>query len=68
MPTDAEAAHLREQAARCRRLAAALLNTDDAATLLRTAEGFEAKAAKLERREGPTMNGAPRPRIMRPQG
>ena len=63
MPTDAEAAHLREQAARCRRLAASLLNAQDSATLLKTAEYFEAKAAKIDRREGPAMNGERRPRV-----
>ncbi len=67
MPTDAEALYLREQAARCRRLATGLLNAEDAATLLKTAEYFEAKAAKIKRREGPTMNGAPRPRVRPPQ-
>ena len=63
MQAGAEAAYLREQAARCRRLAAGILNKEDAAMLRKTAEDFEAKAAEIEGREGPSMNGVPHPDI-----
>ena len=66
MQAGAEAAYLREQAARCRRLANAILNEDDVATLRKVAEDFEAKAAEIEGPEAPTMNGAPHPEIKPP--
>lgn len=63
MQAAAEAAHLREQAARCRRLADGILNKEDAATLRKMAEDFDMKAAEIEGRERPAMNGASHPDI-----
>jgi hypothetical protein len=47
-----DAAHLREQARRCRRLARSVDAPDVAATLNRLAEDYEAQAATLEKGAG----------------
>lgn len=54
-------AYLREQAARCRRIADSLTETTGAAASLRgMAEEFEAEAIKIESRQ---LDGMPRPRL-----
>jgi hypothetical protein len=46
-----EAAFLREQAARCRRLAGTVTTPDVVETLLQMAKDYEARAAEFERQE-----------------
>jgi hypothetical protein len=46
-----DAAFLREQAARCRRLAGMVSTLDVVQTLLQMAQDYEARAADLERRD-----------------
>jgi hypothetical protein len=48
-----DAAFLREQAAKCRRLAAMVTTKDVVATLVEMAEEYEQRADSHERAEGP---------------
>jgi hypothetical protein len=59
-PMEENAEHLREQAARCRRLAADTLDDEMAYRLKAMADEFESAALDAERRR-PTDGGRPNP-------
>jgi hypothetical protein len=54
-----ESVFLREQAAKCRRLADSILDNEAAATLRMMAEDYDAKADALDA----AINAAPKPRL-----
>jgi hypothetical protein len=60
-----EPAFLRDQAAKCRRLAGSINDPDVAATLRNMGTDYEAEARGLERQQ---VDRAPQPNISRPQG
>jgi hypothetical protein len=65
MQESQDPAFLREQAAKCRRLAGSINDPDVAATLRKMATDYEAEARGLERQQ---MDRAPQPTISPPQG
>ena len=58
MQEGAEAAHLREQAAKCRRLASSLIDDAAVAALRKMADDYEAEANQLD---PPQMDGKAHP-------
>jgi hypothetical protein len=63
MQKGVEAAYLREQAARCRRLAASLSDNAARANLHSMADEYEAKANQIA---GPLIDGLPHPTLTPP--